>query len=238
MNKELIKNINALEKFVNNVLADTNETEVYKIQLQLRKKYGAKRDKNISIEFVKKSEVLSVVKRISQLVRPEELPHTVLYISTAKICLKKAYKLIAERCIETMANQNYHINPKRILESSLSKANKKKDFLHFDYDFKESDTRRLQLKKLKKFTASKIYSEIVDLLKIYSVIEAHFIITKGGFHLLVKFDPKVKNNALIEKLKNLGADPNKDISLTPIVGTLQAGSVVRLITAIKNGKIL
>lgn len=211
MNIEFIRNPQLLEQFIETVLTNTSDTEVYQIQLRLRKKYGAEKDKLIGTRFVKKADVVRTVCRLSQLVRPDELNQAAMYISPAKICLKKAYKTLAEGCIEVMANQSYNVNPVALVESSLAKSPAKKAYLHFDYDVERAEVYNL-------------VNDATQLLREFQAQEAHFIYTRGGFHLLAKLNAHVNNSPLIAGLKALGADANASgISLVPIPGTLQGG---------------
>lgn len=215
-NYSLIKDESVLNDFIQNVLPDERENEMFMICLFARQKYCPEikigGDKNCLKRVTATKD--RIVTKIRQMeiaeggyLSKDEVPlpqkALAIYITINPRNLELAAKKSLIKLATVITEKYNGYNPHQLVMSEIQKSAGKKTYTDFDFDNLEFDEKK--------------FSQILDD-STYKVLKS-----RGGFHLLVKHEEIVKNKNTW--YRTISSMPNCDVSgdcLIPIPGCTQS----------------
>lgn len=219
---KIINDINILKDFINNYLPDLNFGECFYVCLFARSKY-CKDIVHISSDKQQLKRVTcnkeNLIQKLQQMEctlgsyyqRTTQIPQEALaaYISINPRSYIKAIKLTADKFNQLLIIKYNGYNPHKEIMSNIQRSLSRKIYLDIDFDGISYET----------------IKEIIKNNNIINESAISYLITRGGFHLLVKYsdiDKEYQKTFYNNIMKLPGIDIKGD-NVIPIPGCYQGG---------------
>lgn len=227
MNYSIVKYEVLLKNFIKDFLPDLKEHETFYVCLMVRSKYvegltHIKTDRQQLKRFISNKENLySNIKKLEVELglythsnNPVPIEALALYILPNPRDMKRATKGLAKKLVDIISDGNY-TNLQQLTLTEIHKAKSRSYFIDVDIDVKDE-----------KYTKEEYYEKYLKDIINYNAF--HFLVTRGGYHLLIRPDLVEEKYVKTFYKDIMSHRPDVDIigdNMIPIPGTVQGNFV-------------